>query len=273
MRRFLIASVLLLALAPCRCVPGPSQSIRLRPTEACVYPRGDRFLADAGVVSTVQKRYMDTLTAGGDSVRIFVRLDEYVDLIEAHVEMSNNTNTRFTVVPDMFVLLDGSRLALVPIDASVVANDLLAHISAVPAYRPKYNYTVQSSVNGTANTQYLGGGQYYTTYGGSGTSTVTAREDPYNALGYALGAYLVQAANEEVEACARRVYEEGIGNGAALSGRSRAAFTVYWRNRIDKVYPLRFLIKDANIELEFEKVTKAPPAQRRETWRTGALAD
>ena len=229
-------------------------------------------MAEAGADSTVQKRYADTFTAGGDSVRIFVRLDEYEGFIEAHVEMSNDTNTSFTIAPEMFVLLDGTRLALVPIDASVVANELLAQISALPTYQPKFNYTVQSSVNGTANTQYLGSGQYYTTYGGTGTSTVTAREDPYNALGYALGAYLVQAANEEVQACAQRVYEEGIGNGAALSGRSRAAFTVYWRNRLDKVYPLRFIMKVANIEFEFEKVTKVPPVTRREVWRTGALA-
>jgi hypothetical protein len=257
----------------CGCTPGAVQSIRLTPSATCEYPRGEKFVEAEAAGNEVQEQYVDTITAGGDSLRIFVGLHEFPDYIEANVEIVNTSRTDFTFTPGNFALLDGSRMAFLPVEASVVANEMLLNINEIPAYQPKYNYYVQSSAYGTANTQYLGGGQYHTTYSGTGTSTVTAQEDPYNALGYSIGALFAEAANDKVRACARKVYERGIGISADLMARSRGAFNVYWRNRTGKTYPVRFLVKDTAIEFSYEKPQRAASPRSSGPQPTGVLAD
>lgn len=231
------------------CAPGAIKSIQLYPDPSCAFETGARFAAlDAAQEKKVADLYSLTLTAGGDSLRIFVRLEEFPNYIEASVEMTNATTTNFPLSSDMFALLDGSRLAFAQVGADEVANEMLGMISEVPEYQPKYNYRIQSSTYGTATTNYYGA-QAQTTYSGRTTSRVTAEEDPYHALGYSIGAIFAEAANDKVRACARRIYETGISRSTELVARSRGAFTVYWRNRDDKPYPLRFLVKDTNIEL------------------------
>lgn len=253
MRSISVIVALCAAVPLCGCAPGAVQSIRLAPSDSCAYQRGEQFMEMVAADEKILEQYVDTITTGGDSMRIFVGMREFPDYIEANVELVNASRSDFTIIPGMFALLDGSRLAFFPIEASEVANEMLLNINEIPEYQPRYNYYVNSSVYGSANTQYLGGGQYYTTYRGTSNSTVTAREDPYHALGYSIGAIFAEAANNKVRACARRVYERGIGLSADLMAQSRGAFTVYWRNREDKIYPIRFLVKDTNIEFTFEK--------------------
>lgn len=273
MRTMVVMAALCSIALLCGCAPGAVQSIRLAPSEMCAYQRGEEFMKKDSVDEKILEQYVDTVTTGGDSLRIFVGLREFPDYIEANVELTNASRTDFTIAPGMFALLDGSRMAFLPIEASEVANEMLLNINEIPEYEPKYNYYVKSSVYGTANTQYLGGGQYYTTYRGTGNATVTAQEDPYHALGYSIGAIFAEAANDKVRACARRVYEQGIGLSADLMAQSRGAFTVYWRNRKEKIYPVRFLVRDTDIEFTFEKRDRNPSVRNGQPRPAGALAD
>ncbi len=142
--------------------------------------------------------------------------------------------------------MDGSRIAFRQLQPHEAANIYAARITNIPPYQPKYTYDVQSSTQG-----YLYAYGNYGYYSGTTQTTVTPREDPYNALGYSIGAAIAQGRNKKFSNMAGTLYAVGLVEGSSIPGKTGAHGGVYWLKRAVWPAPLILRFAQSGYEIKF----------------------
>jgi len=117
---------------------------------------------------------------------------------------------------------------------------MIAHVSEIPAYVPKYNYEVASETRGSLTMYDYGTGYYSGSYNSTTESEVTAKEDPWNKLGWSIGAAITEHNNKHFLATADYFYTSGliptkIPPITAVSG------LILWRNQVS-AFPVTVVV-------------------------------
>lgn len=79
-------------------------------------------------------------------------------------------------------------------------------------------------------------------------ATVTQKEDPYNALGYALGAAIVASKNRKLINMADRIYSIGLVDGATMPAMVNGLGGIYWQK--PKTASRLFFLRWAGMDYE-----------------------
>jgi hypothetical protein len=185
---------------------------------------------------------------GTDSVVGVMQLYAMEQMFWLDLFVMNLKTAPYPIDPSQFVLMDGSRFAFRRLEPHEAANLFLSHIEGIPPYQPKYIYDVNAATNG-----YFSGSGYYTS---QTNATVTRREDPYQALGYSIGAAITQHSNQQFAQMAGRVYAVGLVLGSSIPGTTNGAGGVYWLKPRNWTPPVILRLAATGYEVRF-----APPAQ------------
>lgn len=188
------------------------------------------------------------LIVSGDSVIAAVLLYELQDIYWADIYVYNGGSQPYTVNPSQLVLMDGDRTIFRPLKPDEAANIYIAQTRGIPPYQPKYIYDVQSSSQG-----YLSMYGDYGYYSGTTQTTVTQREDPYNALGYSIGAAIARHRNAKLTNMAGALYTTGFVEGSTIPAKAGARGGVFWLRRPGASLPLILRFAQSGYEVKFSE--------------------
>lgn len=249
----LASSLLLCTMAACSpgvmkyrtLCPAPASDVMLA-RELFAYGDSNDFTPDQ------RKKLGRTVVVMGDSVALCLTLHEYPEVVALEVGAFNLRNDPWAISPSAFVLLDGARTMQRQIAPHEAANMAVAHLNAIPAYQPKYIYDANTTISGSISTQYYG--NYAQSHlNANARTTVTRREDPWNALGWSIGAALAEAENNKLQDFAGALYTWGLVEDTQVVGRSNLQGLVYWLNNKEKLYPLILRIPTINYEFAVQQ--------------------
>ena len=199
-------------------------------THKAPVPLGSRLLA---VVNT-------------DSVIASLALYEYDDIFALQIYVYNNSSLPFNMNPTDIILMDGNRTIFRRLAAHEAANLYASRVRGIPAYQPKYTYQINATTQATLRT-----------YGNTGTynsrtqGTVTPVEDPYNALGYSIGAAIAASRNRKYQGMAATIYQLGFGESSAAPAKTGGIGAVYWLKRQGATRPVILRFGVSRYELRF----------------------
>jgi hypothetical protein len=183
---------------------------------------------------------------GGDSLIAAISIYELEDIFWLDAYVYNGLSTPYVVNPSQLVLLDGTRQVFRPLQPHEAANIYMGRVTNIPPYQPKYTYDVQSSTQG-----YLYAYGNYGTYTGTTQTTVTPREDPYNSLGYSIGAAIAAGRNKKFRNMAGTLYSVGFVEGSSIPSQAGARGGVYWLKRPHWQGPLILRFLPSGYEVRF----------------------
>ena len=184
--------------------------------------------------------YRNTVVLQLDDFMIGFSLYELKNLVWLDVVVQNKGDTPFIINPSEFILMDSNRFAFNRLEPHAAANIFRAQVAGIPPYTPKYNYYVQATTSG-----------YVSSSGNFSAQTnarVTQEEDPYNELGYALGAAIVASANRKLINMAARIYSIGLVDGAATPAMVNSLGGIYWQK--PKIASRLFILRWASMDYE-----------------------
>ena len=233
MRRLLFGTA---NLCLCACA-NPASSVQLAPvpapgevTLAMLYER-----ADAATRAKEPPNASEIVVVRADSVVFALSLYELKDIFWLDVYVLNSSSKAFTLNPSQLVLMDGARIALRQLRPDEAANLYASGVTTIPPYQPKYTYNVQSSYYNNGTTQ----------------TTVTAQEDPYNALGYDIGAAILADRNARLVNLAASLYASGLIEGSQIPATTAAEGGVYWLKATARQGPLTLRFTQSGYEVAF----------------------
>jgi hypothetical protein len=225
MRFGLVSGALTLAIA---CTPAGLTYRQLAPM------KGDRVLTLEDLFRATDTTHRAKPPAGSnllavlntDSAVASVSLYEYDDMFAVQLYVYNNSSRPFGLDPADIYLLDGNRTAFRRLAAHEAANLDAPRVRGIPAYQPKYTYQLNATTYGTVRTYGNTG-----TYSAQTQGTVTPVEDPYNALGYSIGAAIAASYNRKYQGMAAAVYNFGLGETSSAPPKAGGTGAIYWLKR------------------------------------------
>lgn len=226
------------------CSPSALQLVQLRPAKAeNVFTLKDLVSKDTSLSRKAPENADQILMLGGDSVIAALSLYELEDIFWLDIYLYNGTSVPYYLDPEQMVLMDASRMFFRRLEPHEAANIYMSEVRGIPPYQPKYTYDVR-----TATTGYLSSSGYYSGYS---TTTVTQKEDPYNALGYNIGAAIVASRNKKFANMAGTLYSTGLVKGASIPSTTTGYGGVFWLKRLNYPQPLRLRLANTGYEVEF----------------------
>jgi len=227
--RFLVVTTVSLA----GCTPSSLQFAQLSPVhDSTVVTAADLFArADSATKAKAPATAAQILIVHADSVIGAIAIYELPDIFWADIYIYNGGSQPYTVNPSQLILMDAVRTVFRPLG---------------PPYQPKYIYDVQSSTQG-----YLYAYGNYGYYNGTTQTTVTQREDPYNALGYSIGAAIARHRNAKLGNMAGTLYTIGFVEGSSVPAKAGARGGVYWLKRVNWSGPLILRFAQSSYEVRF----------------------
>ncbi|PKK82147.1 MAG: hypothetical protein CVT49_15270 [candidate division Zixibacteria bacterium HGW-Zixibacteria-1] len=193
--------------------------------------------------------YNSVLISGQDSNYIFVWCDEYPDLIAITIYFYNNSGTTLEFRPENCFLKDNYSILLTQLMPHEAANLIASQTTSIPPYTPKYDYVVSSQTTGKLNMYDYGTGYYSGSYTENTDYEIEAKEDPYNQLGYTIGAAIAKSQNNKLMECAAFFYDNGLV-GCLIPDKSAIYGSLFWKNKTNS-YPLRFNFNCDYMSFEF----------------------
>jgi hypothetical protein len=190
-----------------------------------------------------------TVVVNTDSAIGTLTVFEYDDIIALQVYLYNNSSQPFGMDPSGLVLMDGNRTAFRQLATHEAANLYASRVQGIPPYQPKYTYEFSSNTYGTA--QVYGNTAHYSS---QTAGSVRAVEDPYNALGYSIGAAIAQSYNRKYQGMASTIYSLGVGQHSSVSSKSGGYGAVYWLKRKDWRPPLILRFAESGYEVRFNQI-------------------
>jgi hypothetical protein len=231
------ASRLVLALLASACgTPSALQFAELTPTPQPGLSTAKDLYANTApeVKAKAPINAADIAIVSGDGVIGAFTLYELRDIIWLDVYVYNNHNQGFLIGPSSVVLLDGNRTALRQLAPHEAANIYLGQVTGIPPYQG-YAYTSGQYTRITAQTQ----------------GTVTPREDPYNALGYSIGAAIAASRNRKFRNMAGTLYTVGFVANSSVPAKAGARGGIYWLKPRNWVAPLILRFTGTGYEVRF----------------------
>ena len=204
--------------------------------------------ADSATRAKEPPNSSEILIVTGDSVIAAILIYELPDIYWADIYVYNGGSQPYTVNPSQLVLMDGARTMFRPLRPDQAANIYIAQTRGIPPYQPKYIYDVQSSTQG-----YLSMYGNYGYYSGTTQTTVTQREDPYNALGYSIGAAIAEHRNAKLTNMANALYSTGFVEGSTIPAKTGARGGVFWLKRNGSPSPLVLRFAQSGYEVRFNE--------------------
>lgn len=241
-----MATSAILVLAAC--TPGSLRFAELTPVrDSSLITAADLFAtADSATKTKEPPNSSQILIVSGDSLIAAILIYELPDIYWADIYVYNGGSQPYIVNPSQLVLMDGVRTGFRPLRPDEAANIYIAQTTGIPPYQPKYVYDVQSSTQG-----YLSVYGNYGYYSGTTQTTVTQREDPYNALGYSIGAAIARNRNAKLTNMAGALYATGFVEGSAIPAKTGARGGVFWLRRPDAPPPLILRFAQSGYEVKF----------------------
>lgn len=181
-----------------------------------------------------------------DSTIASLALYEYDDLFVLQIYVYNNASRPFSLNPTELVLMDGNRTTFRRLPAHEAANLYATRVRGIPTYEPKYTYVINATTQATLRTYGNTG-----TYNAQTQGTITPVADPYNALGYSIGAAIAASRNRKYESMASTVYQLGFGESSAAPAKTGGIGAVYWLKRRDAARPVILRFGASGYELRF----------------------
>lgn len=242
MRSFGIVALLVCAEG---CTPGALKWHELAPArDTGVVTAADLFAtADSATRARKPANAANVLVLRSDSVAAAIVIEEMEDIFLVNIYIYNNSSRPYVINPSQFVLMDGVRTAFRPLQPHEAANLFSTRVAAIAPYQPKYTYNVQSSTQGYVSPS----GSYAATT----QTTVTPQEDPYNALGYTLGAAIAANRNKQFANMAGALYSAGFVEGTSIPAKAGAQGGMYWLKRADWPMPLILRLVQSGREIRF----------------------
>jgi len=238
----------LLCAAQAACTPSSLTFSELAPVPAPSVVTAHQLFAAADSATRTKEppNSSQILIVTGDSIIAAVLLYELPDIYWADIYVYNGGSQPYTVNASQLVLMDAGRTMLRPLRPDEAANIYIAQTRGIPPYQPKYIYDVQSSSQG-----YLSMYGNYGYYSGTTQTTVTQREDPYNALGYSIGAAIARNRNAKLTNMAGALYATGFVEGSSIPAKTGARGGVFWLRRPGSPLPLILRCAQSGYEVTF----------------------
>lgn len=247
-----IQVIIVLFLISCT-TPSAIKSNRLVGIENQSAVKASSIMSDSANIGDVDGFYESVLIGSIDSSYIFAWCDEYPDLIAVTIYFFNNSGEITSFYPEDCFLKDSYSILFTQLMPHEAANIIASQTTAIPPYMPKYNYEMTSSSTGNFDLYNYGGGYYSGYYNENTDYDIEVEEDPYNKLGYTIGAAIMESQNRKLTQCASYLYNFGlincsIPNGSAIYG------SLYWIKKFDS-YPIEFVFNcgDVSFNLKFDR--------------------
>jgi hypothetical protein len=250
MKLLYVLSVCCLGLV-CSCTtPNAVRPTYLMGQETKEAIRLSSILPDTVNVEDDQQTYDLILIGATEHLLVATACTEYPDIIAISVFLYNaDTLGHVEFDPDSTYLKDGSFLMFRPLLPHEAANLLVSQTSEVPTYVPKYTYRVSTETQADLSLYDYGYGYYSGQYSGTSQSTVHAEEDPWNKLGWAIGAAMVEHSNKQLLSLAAEFYETGLVP-VRIPPKTAVSGQLFWLNRA-KYFPLILTLTLDGYSLEF----------------------
>jgi hypothetical protein len=244
MRRVLFILLCVIGVSAVGCMPSALKLTQLSPQKAeNVYTLQDLLYRDTTLAKNIPPNADEILMLGGDSVIAALSLYEMEDIFWLDIYLYNGTATPYHLDPNQFVLMDASRMFFRRLKPDQAANIFASRVTNIPPYQPKYVYDVRTATTGYFNS--------YGYYSGYSTTTVTQREDPYNALGYNLGAAITASRNKKYMSMANMLYSTGLVSGSSIPSKTAGYGGIFWLKRRVYSQPIRLRLANTGYEVEF----------------------
>jgi hypothetical protein len=179
-----------------------------------------------------------------DSLLLAATMEEYPNVLHVDLYLYNGSRQELVLEPSIFAVVDNQHTLFRRLEPHEAANLLIAQVTSMPPYQPKYNYSVSSSTYGHVD----GYGNYY----GNTEGTVEAEEDPWNKLGWALGSMIAENANEKLIEKAGYFYSTGMIPKTSIPAQTGLRAGLFWLNRVHG-YPVYLRVNGVDFELEFHQ--------------------
>jgi hypothetical protein len=237
-----------LLLGVAACTPSSLHLAELSPVrDSTVMTAADLFAsADSATNAKAPADAAQIIIVQGDSAIAAMAIYELPDIFWADIYVYNGGSRPYTLNPSQLILMDVVRTVFRPLSPDEAANIYVAKMRGIPRYQPKYIYDVQSSSQG-----YLSAYGNYGYYNGRTQTTVTQREDPYNALGYSIGAAIARHRNAKLGNMAGTLYTIGFVEGSSVPAKAGARGGVYWLKRVGWSGPLILRFAQSGYEVRF----------------------
>lgn len=230
------------------CTPGALSLQQLSPVhDANVTTASDLYArADSTTRAAAPPNASQVVILHSDSVTAALSFYELKDIFWVDVYIYNAGSTAFVIYPSQLVLMDASRIAFRELRPDEAANIYRSQVTNIPPYQPKYTYDVQTSTQGYVTA--FGNSAYYTE---NSQSTVTPQEDPYNALGYSIGASIAESRNRKFLNMASTLYNVGFVEGSSIPGKTGAHGGIYWLKQGGWTPPVILRFTQSDYEVRF----------------------
>ena len=202
--------------------------------------------ADSAMQASMPPNADKIVIIGGDSVLAAITLYEFEDIFWLDSYVFNESSQPFVINPSEFALLDGARVMFRQLEPHIAANIYASRMTNIPPYEPKYIYDVNSSTRGYVNI-YDDQAYYY----GNTETTITPREDPYNKLGYSIGAAIAANQNKQYIEMANAIYSVGFVEGTVIPSTVAARGGIFWSKGKTWLEPLTLRLIISGYEVQF----------------------
>ena len=258
MRRkyILVIIVILMFLLSCT-TPGAVKFNRLIGIEDQFAIKASSVVSDSLNASDAEGFYESVLISNIDSSHIFAWCDEYPDLMAVTIYFFNNSGEMVHFYPEDCYLKDNYAILLNQLMPHEAANLIASQTTTIPPYTPKYNYEVTSSSNGNIDLYDYGNGFHSGNYTENTDYDIEVKEDPYNKLGYSIGAAIAESQNKKLMECASYFYNFGLINCSVPSG-SAIYGSLFWTKKLNS-YPIEFVFNCGGMSFTFHFDKKSAP--------------
>lgn len=189
-----------------------------------------------------------TAIVPGDSALGAVTMFEYDEMFVLQIQLYNNSSRAFNMDPKELILMDGSRVAFMRLQTHEASNLFAGRVVGIPRYEPKYSYEFTATTYGTLQTN----GNL--TYLNAQTQGEIRRvEDPYDALGYSIGAAIAANRNKKYQSMASTIYQLGLGESSTVAAKTGGIGAVYWLRREPFAWPLILRFGGSGYEVRFNR--------------------
>lgn len=250
MKALLRRNAYMLVIGVVACTPGAVNRVQLTPVPSNeTITLADLYSdASADVLKQVPSNASQIVVLMADSVIASLSLYELEDIFWLDMYFYNNTGEDLIISPSDWILLDGARTVFRQLQPHEAGNIYRGRVKNIPPYQPKYTYDVQSSTQGYVS---IYGNQAY--YQENTQGTVTPQEDPYNALGYSIGASIRSSHNKKYTELADLLYTAGFVEGSQVLSETGARGGVYWLKRKNWSGAVIVRLAPADVEVVFQK--------------------
>ncbi len=247
--RVVVSGLMAMLVGTAACTPASLRYRQLAPVPAQGTTTLDELLRTADTTghyrsdSSARRQAVVFTDSAMGTLAVF----EYEDLLVLQIYLYNNADGPFGMDPVGITMMDGNRTAFRRLATHEAANIYASRVTGIPPYQPKYTYEFRSTTTGTLRAQ---GNMAY--YNGQTSGSVTPVEDPYNALGYSIGAAIAQSRNAKYLNMASALYAIGLGQTSTIEGQTGGVGAVYFLKPPGWQRPAIVRFKASGYEVRFD---------------------